>query len=190
MTVPIGGEPNLGTVSTCTRSISNLCGNNNASANAAMNRAGGMGASSGTPYSSALGQLAMQGASGLQSLFSHGGGGGGSYGGGNYGPPQAAPPTNAPDPSGFAHPMYTGYGSGSAQPWNDQTSSMGREQGWLRRLHEEQPECHDERAESNWHPERAGHSWPCWLWCSPGCSEPVGACSGWPWQQERNGWNE
>ena len=53
-----------------------LMANNNASANAAMNRAGGMGASSGTPYSSALGQLAMQGASGLQSLFSHGGGGG------------------------------------------------------------------------------------------------------------------
>ena len=55
---------------------------NNSAANAAMNRAGGMGASSGTPYSSALGQLAMQGASGLQSLFSHGG----RWGGGSYGP--------------------------------------------------------------------------------------------------------
>ena len=51
-----------------------LMWNNNASANADMNKIGGAGASRGTPYSSALGQLAQQGASGLQSLFAGSGG--------------------------------------------------------------------------------------------------------------------
>ena len=84
-----------------------LMANNNASANAAMNRAGGMGASSGTPYSSALGQLAMQGASGLQSLFSHGGGGGGVVG--IMAPRRPPRHTNAPQIRADLHqPIYTG----------------------------------------------------------------------------------
>ena len=99
-----------------------LMWNNNASANAAMNKVGGAGASRGTPYSSALGQLAMQGASGLQSLFSQ-------YPSGGSAPAAPAAPTKpAPNPTGQAAP---------AQPWlygnyaqtNDPSSPYYHDQG-------------------------------------------------------------
>ena len=98
-----------------------LMANNNATANAAMNRAGGMGASSGTPYSSALGQLAMQGASGLQSLFSHGGGGGGSYG-----PPQpAAQPDQWANPRACCRQKLIWYGDPDGAQWISPEQYMG-----------------------------------------------------------------
>jgi len=101
---------------------------NNASANAAMNRIGGMGASSGTPYSSALGQLAMQGASGLQSLFSHGGGGGGSYG-----PSQPAQPTHdAGTNPNWGDPNYSNWKEATQGPWNDPNSQFyGDKSGYV-----------------------------------------------------------
>lgn len=95
-----------------------LMWNNNASANAAMNRIGGHGASSGTPYSSALGQLAMQGASGLQSLFA---GVGGRRGGGGYG-------GYVGDPNAGA---YARQDAEARLPWNDINNTWyGNEQGY------------------------------------------------------------